>query len=193
MRNSSLRRWTLVSAAVSVAAFALLVAPAASAGEQNRCAPNLPTGVALKGVFVVGEHMVPAPLGALKVEDALTLADGRVFRNGEDVPLAAAISSGVMVNAGRNTLLLVFSNGETRVLAPGEAVGAGDARCRCKCTCKDAGGATQAALFDCSSNQDTCKYNGDACVWVDDGGTLHEGTYTDCKKVWVITTVVAEP
>lgn len=184
MRNTICRGRPPAWIAAGFIALALPAAPVAWAGESG-CAPNIPAGVALRGVYVVGEPVVPAPPGALKVVDTLILEDGRVLPDGEDVPLGQPISNGVMVNASADTLLLAFSDDTTLLLAPGQAVGAGEAACRCRCTCKDAGGATKTALFNCSSNQDKCEYNGEACAWADGGG-VHEGTYSDCKKIWVI-------
>ncbi len=173
----------IVSLAPLVVAALGLVAPSAYAATA--CAPGLPAGVELVSVATIELDGTLSPSKDLLVEGQLHLTDGALLADGESVPVGARLAEGVLVNAGRRPLLLTFKEGRTLVLEPGMAIGVGEARCRCKCVCT-AGTLTQTALFDCNTSADTCGYKGDACVWADDAG-VHEGTYTDCKKVWVIT------
>lgn len=177
-----IQRRIMLRAAQLAAALALLTP---STYAATACAPGLPADVELVSVATVEVDGTLSPSKDLLVEGQLRLTDGPTLADGESVPVGARLAQGVLVNAGRRPIMLTFRGGPVLVLEPGTAIGVGEARCRCKCVCK-AGELTQTALFDCNTSADKCAYNGDACVWADDAG-VHEGTYTDCKKVWVIT------
>jgi hypothetical protein len=159
----------------------VLVVPAAAWAEGS-CGQRIQGPATLLGVFVAeGE---PLPGGEVRGY-SVTLEGGFSLEDGQMVPIGANILSGVLVNAGPLPLSLVFSTGATATLAAGEAVAVGNATCECRCTCKTATGASKGATFPCSSNADTCKYDGDICQF-SDGTHTRTGTYSGCIKVWVV-------
>lgn len=189
MRNGRLaffRRIQLAGAALVV----LTVATVSGAWAQ--CGPSIHGPVTVKGVFERGDNGRLEPAGTARlVGQGVVLSNGSRLKDGGEIGTHDAIQSGVLFNAGDRPLKVAFSDGTSVDLEPGEAVTVGTAKCNCQCTCK-AGTATKTALFPCSSNSDTCAYNGDNCVWADSEG-VHEGTYTGCKKFWLIEAGPAQP
>ena len=167
----------------SLCLVALLTSPVLFAGEQKQSSCN---HTASANVTV----LELTPLGSSGERASLTghevvLVGGMRLPSGASVGVNDRISSGVLVNTGPVPVQLRLSDGTSAVLHPGDLIGIGEARCRCRCTCTSADGVTQNALFNCSSNSDTCAYDGDECVFVVDG-TVHEGTFSGCRKFWVI-------
>lgn len=161
----------------------VLVVPAAAWAEGS-CGQRIPGPARLLGVFFADGLEIPGDVPEVHGY-SVTLEGGVAFEDGQMVPLGANILSGVLVNAGVRPLSLLFSTGASALLAAGEAVAVGNATCECRCTCKTASGASKQATFPCSSNSDTCKYDGDICQF-SDGTNTRTGKYEACIKVWVV-------
>jgi hypothetical protein len=183
------KRITCLLGIAALAAACLLVTAPAQAGlkvDTVDCGSRIQAPAKLISAVVVDRHgnavedALPEIHGIdLEVSGLGQLGDGAAVRVNDE------IARGILRNAGDRTVLLTFGNGETVQLQAGEeAVVANEAECKCKCTCT-AGEHSTTALFPCDNNMDTCAYNGDACVFVADG-EVQEGTYSGCKKVWVI-------
>ncbi|HMB52372.1 MAG TPA: hypothetical protein VKU40_03590 [Thermoanaerobaculia bacterium] len=183
------KRTTCLLGIAAFVAICLLVTAPAQAGlkvDTGDCGPRIQAPAKLISAVVVDRHgnaiegALPEIHGIdLEIDGLGLLGDGAAVRVNDE------IARGILRNTGDRTVLLTFGNGETVQLQAGEeAVVANEAVCKCKCTCT-AGEHSTTALFPCDNNQDTCAYNGDDCVFVAEG-EVQEGTYSGCKKVWVI-------
>lgn len=184
----SKRTTCLLGIAAFVAACLLVTVPAQAGLKLDAadCGSRIQAPAKLISAVVVDAHgnAVEGALAeihgvSLEIDGLGLLGDGAAVRVNDE------IARGILRNSGDRTVLLTFGNGETVQLQAGEeVVVANEAECKCKCTCT-AGEHSTTALFPCDNNMDTCAYNGDACVFVADG-EVQEGTYSGCKKVWVI-------
>jgi len=174
----------IVATVVALAVCLGLVASVAPAAVQTTCSQSIAGPATLEQAVLLG------PDGKQSAEfpqlrgDQVVLTSGAAFSKSTAVLPGDEIERGVITNASKGRVMLRFSTGDVVILEAGAAIAVGDATCKCKCTCSD-GTASTTALFNCDSNADTCSYNGDSCVFVE-GGVVHEGTFSGCKKVWVI-------